>query len=82
MVLAYDYTMHAIEKASSHMIGMGEIRSILGSTVGRSEVRLERCPNQVRYRKKDITVVVDLVRRKVITCWRDSYCPSFSYNSL
>jgi hypothetical protein len=79
MVLAYDYTMHAIEKASSHLIGLGEIRKILSSKVGRSEVRLERCPNQVRYKKMDITVVVDLVRRKVITCWRDSYQPSFSY---
>jgi hypothetical protein len=78
MVVAYDYTMHAIEKASRHMIGMGEIRTILSSNVGRSEVRLDRCPNQVRYRKMDITVVVDSVRRKVITCWRDCYQPSYS----
>jgi hypothetical protein len=78
--VAYEYTMHAIEKASSHMIGIGDIQKILSSKVGRSEVRLDRCENQVRYKKSDITVVVDFVRRKVITCWRESYPTSFIYD--
>ena len=73
--------MHAIEKASQHMIGLSEIRSILKSKSGRTETKLDRCPNQIRYQKNDITVVVDFVRDKIITCWRDSYLPSFSYNS-
>lgn len=80
MTAKYEYTMHVIEKASQHMIGMSDIRSILSNKRGRSEERLDRCPNQIRYKKMDITVVVDFVREKVITCWRDSYRTSFSYD--
>lgn len=77
----YDYTLHALEKATQHWISLLEIKDIMNNSRGRTIERSERHPSQLRYRKGSITVVVDYHREKVITCWRHNYLDVYDDNS-